>query len=164
MTAAVAGNGYNNYFRPSSSGASDTSKRLAEFLKSVLNHTRSTAHGSQWENLHEELLGMAAERSCVNWDDQGAQPIAELALEEALLFLDNLPSWIPLPDVVPEPDGSIGLEWYKAPDKQFAISFGGQGSIAFAGLLGNGRRINGIEDFEGTLSPYIQESIDRVTN
>ncbi len=45
------------------------------------------------------------------WDGYGARPVTQETYDEAVRFLGALPSWLPTPEIVPEPDGDIGFEW-----------------------------------------------------
>jgi hypothetical protein len=71
-----------------------------------------------------------------NWDGEGADPVPKAAFEEARIFLRKFPSFTPLPDVNPEPDGHLGLEWYRDNRHQFVVSFNGTGILSYAGLIG----------------------------
>lgn len=72
-----------------------------------------------------------------NWNGEDADPIPRAAFEEARAFLYKLPSTLPLPDVTPEPDGYLGLEWYANKLLLYSVSFNGQGALSCSGLFGS---------------------------
>lgn len=71
-----------------------------------------------------------------NWNGEGAAPIPDTAFEEARAFLYQFPTTLPLPDVIAEPDGYLGLEWYRNKRLLYVISFNGQGALSCSGLIG----------------------------
>lgn len=163
MTTAALAHDQHNYLRPSQTGASETSVQLTDVIRDALDHFRTPVTADPAIGLEDEIFNLYCDRSHDNWDDQGAAAITKEALWESLLFLEALPRGLPLPEPVPEPDGAIALEWYYSPTWLFAISLKGEGRIAFSGKLGDGNRIHGIEEFNGELSPYILESLRRIS-
>lgn len=71
-----------------------------------------------------------------NWDGLEAEPIPEAAIQEARIFLRKLPSSIPMPEVILEPDGYLGLEWYANKWLLYVVSFNGTGVLSCSGLIG----------------------------
>src|SRR5688572_3414002 len=59
-----------------------------------------------------ELTRIAAESSANGWDGYGATRIAPETFDRAYKFLSELPEWILAPDIVPEADGQIAIEWF----------------------------------------------------
>lgn len=74
-----------------------------------------------------------------NWDGLDAEPIPAAAIQEARIFLRQLPSSIPMPEVIPEPDGYLGLEWYANKWLLYVVSFNGTGVLSCSGLIGSER-------------------------
>ena len=74
-----------------------------------------------------------------NWDGEGADPIPDVALTEARIFLRKLPSSLPLPEVIAEPDGYLGLEWYGNKWLLYVVSFNGKGALSCSGLFGQSK-------------------------
>lgn len=75
----------------------------------------------------------------LNWNGEGAEPIPDAAFEEARAFLYQFPTNLPLPDVIVQPDGYLGLEWYRNKRLLYVVSFNGQGSLSCSGLIGQTR-------------------------
>jgi len=51
------------------------------------------------------------------------------------------------PDIVPEPDGEIAIEWYRGAGQTFSISIGPSGPVHYAGRFGHNQEIHGVEPF-----------------
>jgi hypothetical protein len=98
----------------------------------------------------DTMLGLPARYRQANWNGEGASPISEEAIEEARIFLEKLPETTPLPEVIAEPDGYLGLEWYANKWKLYVVSFNGTGTLSCSGL-------NGAERIYGTR--YLDEGI-----
>ena len=74
-----------------------------------------------------------------NWDGLEAAPIPESAFQEARTFLRKLPPSVPMPEVIAEPDGYLGLEWYTNKWLLYVVSFNGSGVLSCSGLIGSER-------------------------
>ena len=72
-----------------------------------------------------------------NWDGLEAAPIPESAFQEARTFLRKLPPSVPMPEVIAEPDGYLGLEWYTNKWLLYVVSFNGSGVLSCSGLIGS---------------------------
>lgn len=83
-----------------------------------------------------ELTKIAAETSIEGWDGYDARPIAPETLARAFRFLGGLPEWILAPDIVPEADGQIAIEWYLSPNLTYSVSIPPSGQLQFAGRFG----------------------------
>ena len=93
---------------------------------------------------------------------EDATPISEATCKEAIDFLRRLPSSLPIPEVVIEPDGDLGLEWYVSNYCSFVVGFSGKGIISYAGLFGRGRKSYGTEFVSESIPRVIVENIRRV--
>jgi hypothetical protein len=109
----------------------------------------------------EHLLDLPDHYRQANWDGEGAEPIPEAAFREAREFLRKLPSWMPLPEIVPEPDGYLGLEWYTNKWLLYVVSFNGQGVLSCSGLVGQ-ERIYGPRFMDEGIPADIMRNIARV--
>lgn len=86
-------------------------------------------------NLKKEFDSIEADCGSRNWDGYNATPISHNALRSAWDYASSLPEEIPIPEVTPEPDGEIALEWYGKDGSVFSISFGEGETISYAGLI-----------------------------
>jgi hypothetical protein len=114
------------------------------------------------EPLYRDLYRIYRECSESDWDNDGANPINEQTFQEASVLLDQLPSELPLPEVIPEPTGNIAFEWYKGKRHVYVISVDGKGIIEYAGLFGRHSKSYGSEYFSGELPELIVSHILRL--
>ena len=89
-------------------------------------------------------------------------PISELTCKETIAFLRKLPSTLPIPEVLIEPDGALALEWFVSNYCSFLIGFSGKGLITYAGLFGRGQKTYGTELISEAIPSSVVENIRRV--
>lgn len=99
-----------------------------------------------------QIWALANECAESGWDGDGAEPIDRLVAFAAADVIRALPGRIPLPDVAPEPDGSISLDWIQSKDNVFSLSVGASDRLAFAWLDGSDRG-HGVVRFDGETMP-----------
>ncbi len=116
----------------------------------------------QVSNLLEKLDELYINCSAENWDGYEANPISPDAYFEAKKLLHSLPYVFPMPDILPEPEGEIGLEWYRERGFSFAISVSGQNKIIYAGQFGKNNEIHGSEDFSGSIPMIVFYALKRL--
>jgi len=110
----------------------------------------------------KELYEIYIENSEDDWDGYGAAALSYDAYFEASKILMIIPTSLPMPEVAAEPDGGIGLEWYKEKGYSFVISVNGKGIISYAGLFGSGNETYGSESFSGLLPKTIIDGLRRL--
>ena len=110
----------------------------------------------------DELDLVYEEYSNDGWDGFDAIPISSKIVEKAKQFLDALPLSIPAPEIIPEPDGTIGFEWCAGPRHVFSVSIEADNTIVYAGLFGQSRKAHGVEIFDDSIPSVITEYIKRV--
>jgi len=69
---------------------------------------------------------------------------------------------MPAPDIVPEADGEIAIEWDIEANRIFSVSIGANGPLHFAGLFGREKEVHGVESFNGEISEDILHYIDKL--
>lgn len=148
--------------RDYSSGSSEESKSLQRTLEEILANLRNSATWNHVAPTIAILHEAVEECSQTNWDGYGAQPVSGRTYSEAIRFLNALPIWLPVPEIVPEPDGGIGFEWYVSMQKTFVASVNGSGKVIYAGLFGRGNKAHGAEVFNGTIPQTILGFVARV--
>ena len=110
----------------------------------------------------ESLNEVYEECSEANWDGYDATPISLEAYFEASKLLRIIPASFPMPEILPEPSGEIGLEWYKERDFSFVISVGGKNIITYVGRFGKNNEIYGTEYFKDSVSKIILDGLRRL--
>ncbi|MEC4685094.1 MAG: hypothetical protein VST71_05105 [Nitrospirota bacterium] len=145
-------------------GFSDEFSNLKKYCENGIRELRKAETiGRPLEEALQSLEEVFQECSEEGWDGYDALPISEEAYLEARRLLESLPltSFIPMPEIIPEPTGEIGLEWSKGPDMVFVISVRGKNEIVYAGLFGK-NKTHGIEYFSESLPAVIIENLKRL--
>lgn len=138
-------------------------KRLSRFYDQIVSEVKKSATlGRQEATLHslEELFEECTDEG---WDGYNALPISEGAYLEARRIIQSLPmiSFIPMPELTPEPNGEIALEWRKGSRFILVASVRGRNEITYAGLFGL-NKTHGIEYFNDTLPPVLLDNLKRL--
>jgi hypothetical protein len=111
----------------------------------------------------QQMRALAAECSQDDWDGEGALAVQSLAVQVAENFIRALPDYIRVPELAPEPDGSISLDWIESRTRLFSVSVGATTRLAYAWLDGTDRG-HGVARFNGgTLPPRILQGIIEIT-
>jgi len=163
MSVAIAYHGY-PVLTPTSGwyGVSDDSETLQRSIEKVFRDATKSISEQRFDYLRRSLLECFVRCSKANWDGYNATPISESAFFEATKLLELLPSYLPLPDITPEPTGEIGLEWYKGSHFTFVASVRGNNVLSYAGLFGPGNETYGTENFTESLPRTIIENVRRL--
>ena len=97
-----------------------------------------------------------------NWDGEGASPIAYVTLVNANRFLLQAAASGLSPEVEPEADGFIHLEWYTSPNCVFSVSFGPSNVIAYSGIFGEDCGVYGTDDISDGVPEAVWAHVRRV--
>lgn len=149
-----------NVFAGTSSAASDDAKRISEMRARILIDFANSATGNQ--RLAEPLQTLAETfRECQqpNWDGEGAEPISAQALSDGQAILSSLPSYVPLPEIFPEPTGAIAFAWYRAPGYRYVIAVSGKGVLQYSGLFGAGNDSYGESRLQGGIPKMTRDHL-----
>ena len=84
-----------------------------------------------------ELVEVFIECISKDWDGEGARPISIGAYTDTLSFIKKIPTDFSLPDILPESDGTIGLQWYQSSSDYMIFNFDGTGFINLVGRENN---------------------------
>ena len=140
-TAVVAG--YTMALYLATRTGSAVSREADAVRKSALDIVASTersialfgAKSAVIDRIHE----LAAECHGDGWDGEDGLGLSGGVLERAISFIRALPTDAPLPDVAPEPDGSISFDWIAARTRVFSVSVGATNRLAYAWIDGTDR-------------------------
>ncbi|TLD72686.1 hypothetical protein FEM03_01015 [Phragmitibacter flavus] len=92
--------------------------------------------GSQTTTM-SEVWKLADDCALPDWDGDGAMPIDELTVGCAVSLIRALPVGIPMPEVAPEPDGSISFDWIRSRYRLFSLSVSNGSRLSYAWLDGS---------------------------
>ena len=153
----------NIFNRSQFTGTSDASQKLQKIYDNTVISLRKAVTWNRIGNTLDSLKEVFSECYETNWDGYGAQPITVATYQEAIRFLNSIPSWLEIPEIVPEPSGDIGFEWNFGKNKIFAVSLNGTNKLVYAGILGAGNKAHGIEVFNGALPRTIIDNVLRIS-
>ena len=160
---AVAIHDRSHFFSHSySTGSSDASQKLQKLYEDAVVSLRKSVTWDYLGDSFDALISTYQECSEQNWDGYDALPVSQATYDEAVRFLNALPSWMPTPKIVPEPSGDIGFEWNFGKNRVLAASVSGTNRITYAGLLGTGNKAHGTEVFDGSIPQTLVDHITRI--
>lgn len=118
------------------------------------------AKSSVIDRIHELALECAA----ANWDGEDGAALSSHVVARAVSFVRVMPYDLPLPDVAPEPDGSISFDWIVTRRRMFSVSVGVTNRLSFAWIDGTDRG-HGVARFDGdTIPSRVLDGIRHVTH
>jgi hypothetical protein len=140
-----------------SSGATEDAARIASQYRDFFGRFVQSATGSERileprQAIYDLVIRCARD----NWNGEGAERITEEAAARASELLVALPSYLPIPDIFPDPSGAISFEWYRRQRHRLVLSIYGNGALEFAGLLGVGNEVYGEVRMAGGLPEIIR--------
>ncbi len=111
-----------------------------------------------------QVWALVDECAEADWDGEEGEPISERSAELTAAFIRAMPDDVPLPELAPEPDGSLSLDWIQSRSRLFSLSIGPTSRLAYAWLDGTDRE-HGVARFDGEKVPSrILEGIKRIMN
>lgn len=142
-------------------GASAEAKKLEQLLGVALTHY---SRRPPRDAVLAELERIYSECRNEGWDGYSAQPLSAGAYHAALRFIWAIPAAFPMPDIAPEPDGSISLEWESGRWSALVLSIGEDSRVAYAAILGKDKREKGSEVFDDVIPQEILSILWKVTH
>jgi hypothetical protein len=119
-----------------SPSAEEVDKKLAEV---VIAEERSRALAGSKLDAISAVWDVAAEASQEDWNGEGAIAVDSVTAGNAVRFIQTLPAFLTMPEISPEPDGGISLDWIESRARVLSISIGRSRSLPIAWLDGNTR-------------------------
>ena len=162
MSTAIPCDDFISISNSPSIGFGDEVEKLKEYFKGIVNEFRNTETLGRSDEVLQSLDEVFDECSVEGWDGYDALPITKCTYNEAKRLIESLPlTTFPIPEVVPEPSGEIGLEWYREERQVFVASVSGRSEIVYAGLLGV-NKLHGTEYFGDLLPSEILDKLKRL--
>lgn len=152
-TMALSLNGFSfAQFIPKTPGFSKQASATTTRAKQAEDHfTQSKVSSTPGQVFMSDIFSVLENCVCEDWDGYGAQPVTAESIENAVNFFWNeLEEHVRYPEVTPEPDGEIALEWYGAEGYSCSVSFDDKNNISYACILKDSRsrgvaKINSID-------------------
>lgn len=138
-------------------------EKLNKYYNGEIQEFKKSATFGLQEEVLQSLKEIFEECSKEGWDGYDAFPITEEAYIEAERLIKILPTpfFTPMPEITPEPNGDISLEWAKEKRQIFVVSVSGKNEITYAGLFGVNKTY-GTEYFGDSLPSKLIENLCRL--
>ncbi len=149
-------------FQDRNTGSSGASKKLSKIVADTFTDLNKASTWDHHRQVFSALRETYLECQSENWDGYSALPINNSTYNDAIRFINALPSYLPSPNIVPEPTGDIGFEWDFGKDRIFVASVDGTNRVTYAGLIGKGNNTQGVETFNGSIPQTIVDQIKRI--
>ena len=124
-------------------------------ISSRANISRPISIANQFLKIQQECL-------VEGWDGYGANPIDDKILGNVIRFVNLLDRAIPIPELSPEPDGEIAIEWYGTNKSTISISIGVGDTINYAAIFPDQHKANGTESLTNENKTVIEHYIRKV--
>lgn len=153
VSTAVAGYAMALYLSARTSAVSREARTVGDSASAFVASTeRSVALFGAKSHLLNRIYEVAAECSCASWDGEEGAAISPAVVNRAIHFIRVLPEDMTLPEVGPEPDGSISFDWIVGRARVFSVSVGMTNRLAYAWIDGTDRG-HGVSRFYGDTAP-----------
>ncbi len=119
-----------------SPSAEEVDRKLANVFSA---EHRSRALGGSKSDAISAVWNVASDASEHDWNGEGALAVDSMTAGNAVQFIQSLPSFYAMPEVSPEPDGGISLDWIESRTRVLSISISRKRSLPIAWLDGNTR-------------------------
>lgn len=100
-----------------------------------------------------ELWSVHAECETPDWDGYGAAAIDRASARVAEQIICALPNDVAVPEITPQPNGHIALDWIASRHRMLSVSASPNGRLAFAWHNGSDRAY-GVVRFDGERVPH----------
>jgi hypothetical protein len=137
---------YFEYFSSSYQRTSEETKTVDEKLGML--------PSSEHRQFHLDLEEVKKSCSMENWDGYGALPLNKTSVFLAERFIKSRPSDLPYPELCPEPDGDLGMDW-TINQHQLALSIDEKGLLSYAYIHPHNGRSRGSMKYDGLRIPNV---------
>lgn len=136
-------------------GISNVYQSLRKQLHTAYTRVKETVNKAK---LLAQLDEIYNECSIADWDGDCAVPLKLGARQQTVDFVNLLPSYVLSPEIIPQHNGNIALEWSTGNHAILVVSINGENRLSYAGILGSSK-FQGSVDFEDYLPPEIQDKV-----
>jgi len=112
---------------------------------------------------YEKLVGIAGECSKSGWDGYAAVPIPGEVYFKIASLISNFPLGLQAPELVPENDGAITLEWNNSCKQELSVSINSSNIVYYAFVDGSEKR-HGSYVVQKSLSPFLTHMVDQASD
>lgn len=127
-------------------GFSQESRTVRMHVREVRDHAAESISLGGRKEIKDRIWELYLRCGEPGWDGGDADPVQADACRGAVRFVDLMPDGLKRPDVVPECDGELALEWESGADRIFSIGFDTEG-INYAGFFGGRKKFRGQEEW-----------------
>lgn len=118
-------------------GLSEEARKVRQISARTHEFETSYSFGIPKWNITEALMNAIVEAGEADWDGYGAERVQLGAVQYAFKFLQQLPTFLPAPEIAIDVEGEIAIEWDFGPRCIFSVRVGRDGTLNYAGLLGH---------------------------
>ena len=126
-------------------GNSQAAIEFNEIIENAEAHFNKSLTLSRNQSLSDELLTTYKKCRKENWDGEDADSVKIETIYYAIMFIKQLPKYLPTPEISADNDGEISFEWYKDKNHMLFLSISPEGRISYAGRYGTKSKANGEE-------------------
>lgn len=143
----------------------DSGRTIRHTLSQKRNYLQGSA--SDWvPTVQAALRNIKHECRSPDWDGGGANLVSDRTIDLTEIITEMLftllPRGTPAPDVIPEADGEICINWSVDIDRLYSLSVGLHGKINFAGQFGKEGGIHGWQPVDTTSRENLEKSLQDV--
>ncbi len=150
-------------FTPATPGCSAVAEAALKKIDNVVFYINDSLSNQDRQIIvANRLLNLSKDCSIDNWDGYNGIAISQEVLNQTLEFTKSLSPDIPTPDLCPEPDGEIAVEWYGNNNAIISVSVGEKGTLNYAAIFPDKNKANGTESLNGKNKGVIEGHIKRV--
>lgn len=110
-----------------------------------------------------QVADVLEEAQSPGWDGYGASPVPESAEFHANMLLNQLVPFCHIaPDVAPEADGNIELEWFRDKEWRLVASVDGRGIVCYAAKCGDASQTGRLSRIDENTTEGLRQVLSRI--
>lgn len=124
-------------------------------------HLAESEYLSPFFSCREMLFGIAKKCFHQNWDGHGAEPISAEVYRKTSNLIREFPIGLHAPELVPENDGAITLEWHENHKQELLLSIN-PNNIAYYVFVDGSEKKKGSYVLQESLPPFLINMINQL--